>query len=433
MTAGDGWLAASGAMSKPNGDRYIGIRIFDESSTFIREIEVPFEDPAITNANEILGLVGAADLVGIHLSSIGGTSTLKVYGTADGLERWTRSFTGQDIHFAASASRIYAGRYQETVESIPQDGLVEVLSSVDGSLETTLYSQPLLGASQFGKLMACSGDHLAVFDLASGASKVTSFQVPDWNTPTTHVLPGIWSQSDEFTQLISGNRLLFNENGSSFGALDLMTGTVTSDVIQISNVVAISGTSDRLVFCDTRRTVHHAGPETFAPGPPVTVWVDPSDPSSSDPKVAASGETAILGMWDYGRGGFRSGGVFFVDLNPELPLVSLHMSSAREMDGLVTGTLELEGPVDSPVQITLSTESGTAEDGADFVGFVNRTIVIPAGEQRQSFEIPLIRDTMVEPPESFRVVIDQVVGAVPTEDSDGAVVIGSGLTRMARG
>jgi hypothetical protein len=76
-----------------------------------------------------------------------------------------------------------------------------------------------------------------------------------------------------------------------------------------------------------------------------------------------------------------------------------------------TVVLTLSGPTSRPVSVRVSTRSGTATAGEDFVAPVLR-VSFPVGATRAWVRVPVIDDAIVEPLEDFHVVFDSPFGLV---------------------
>jgi hypothetical protein len=85
--------------------------------------------------------------------------------------------------------------------------------------------------------------------------------------------------------------------------------------------------------------------------------------------------------------------------------------SVMENAGSVPVTVVRQGSLLGSASVTLSTQAGgSAEAGVDFTP-VNVTLTFAPGESSKVVNIPIINDDMVEPTESFSVVLSNVVGA----------------------
>ena len=114
------------------------------------------------------------------------------------------------------------------------------------------------------------------------------------------------------------------------------------------------------------------------------------------------------------------------------PVVSIGSASGLERD-LVTGSVFvpvfLSKANDAPTVVSFYTVNGTATAGSDFARWGTpakpRTITIPAGALQGTINVPVAADAVVEPDETFSVVLSSVSGggAVIGADTGTATII----------
>ncbi len=95
------------------------------------------------------------------------------------------------------------------------------------------------------------------------------------------------------------------------------------------------------------------------------------------------------------------------DIDTSLPLtVFINNASAAEQENL-TFEVTLNRRHDAPIDVTYSTQDGTAQAGRDYVA-QTATLTFAPGEMSQSITIEIIDDTFFEPRERLNVVLSEV-------------------------
>ncbi len=104
------------------------------------------------------------------------------------------------------------------------------------------------------------------------------------------------------------------------------------------------------------------------------------------------------------------------------PTLAVTGAEAAEASGRVAVRVRLDRVSVADVSFDVSTTSGSAVAGGDFVGSVRR-VTIPAGSTIATVNITLVDDGLDEPTETFTVVISVPSGAVIADSSAFAVVL----------
>jgi endoglucanase len=168
-----------------------------------------------------------------------------------------------------------------------------------------------------------------------------------------------------------------------------------------------------------------SGTLTFKPGQTskgiaVLVWPDRVDESDEQFVAALTNPVnAQLGV-DTGVG-------TIYDDDPNVgPRVSIGDAAISEtcagpkVRAIVVVTLSIMQT--TPVVVQVSTASGTAQSGVDFLPF-NKTITFTASQSLKEVKIPIIPDQLVEGTESLTVNLSVVSGPVPASRTVGSVDI----------
>lgn len=114
----------------------------------------------------------------------------------------------------------------------------------------------------------------------------------------------------------------------------------------------------------------------------------------------------------------------------DAPVVSLGDASGLERD-LVSGSVFvpvfLSHPADTNVVVSFHTVNGTATAGTDYQRWgtptTPRTLTIPAGAQQSTINVPVLPDAVVEPDETFSVVISSITGNATAGNTTGSATI----------
>ncbi len=109
-------------------------------------------------------------------------------------------------------------------------------------------------------------------------------------------------------------------------------------------------------------------------------------------------------------------------LDDDTPRVSIEDASAVEGDRgetSMTFTVRLSKPnPDQNVTVAYATDDQTAVAGEDYTATAG-TVVVPRGKSQRTLTVPITGDTLVEPAETFRVVLTAADGAI-LDDGDDA-------------
>lgn len=90
-------------------------------------------------------------------------------------------------------------------------------------------------------------------------------------------------------------------------------------------------------------------------------------------------------------------------------LLSVHNAAAPEDDGSLEMIVSIDQPSAINTSVDYQTVDGTAVAGEDFTAS-SGTVVIPAGETKASFNIPLTIDSDIEAAEDFNIVLSNPIG-----------------------
>ena len=85
----------------------------------------------------------------------------------------------------------------------------------------------------------------------------------------------------------------------------------------------------------------------------------------------------------------------------------------NEGDAGATFTLRLSEQSLTPVTLIWGLDSGTAGYNSDFTGVTNQTLTFDPGQLEQTIFVPLLSDTSIEGPQTFRVVLSGPIGRDP--------------------
>jgi hypothetical protein len=96
--------------------------------------------------------------------------------------------------------------------------------------------------------------------------------------------------------------------------------------------------------------------------------------------------------------------------------ITLSVGDAAVLEGntgqhLLNFPMTLSRASVSPIQVTYMTQDGTASTPSDYLS-ANGTLTIPAGQTSVTVSVVIVGDTLVEPNETFSLVIQNPVGAV---------------------
>ncbi|OGT54598.1 MAG: hypothetical protein A3E01_02500 [Gammaproteobacteria bacterium RIFCSPHIGHO2_12_FULL_63_22] len=107
---------------------------------------------------------------------------------------------------------------------------------------------------------------------------------------------------------------------------------------------------------------------------------------------------------------------------PKVPAIGVSDTASIEDSERIFFAVRLTEPATRDVTFKLSTDSGTAIGGEDFVAIDNVEARIPAGSKELLVEVPLINDTQAELTEFFALYISDVQGALLAGDRGSAKV-----------
>lgn len=162
-----------------------------------------------------------------------------------------------------------------------------------------------------------------------------------------------------------------------------------------------------------------------------TVTFDPGETAQAvtlpvfDDAVVEGNETVQLEMSQLENATQGQPGVATVTLvDDEVPTVAWTVAETAvdERAGTVSLTLALSFAAPGPVSVDVATVDGTAVAGSDYDA-ISGTMVFATGESSKTITIPLIRTAAVEEPESFQLVLSNVVGGVMGEPAAVTVTI----------
>ncbi|MFT3744153.1 MAG: carboxypeptidase regulatory-like domain-containing protein [Pyrinomonadaceae bacterium] len=107
-----------------------------------------------------------------------------------------------------------------------------------------------------------------------------------------------------------------------------------------------------------------------------------------------------------------------------------------EGEGTIDFTITLSAPSAQQVTVRVSTNSGTAIEGVDFVAVDNLNVVFPAGTVSRTVTVPTIDDPGDEPDETFTLDVDGVTNATVADGQGLGTIIDddapAGATRNVR-
>lgn len=114
--------------------------------------------------------------------------------------------------------------------------------------------------------------------------------------------------------------------------------------------------------------------------------------------------------------------VTIVNDDEALPAVSIGDASADEGAGVLLVPITLSAPAAQPVTVEVSTQSGTASAGSDFVEVTGLVVPFEVGEQTRSVAIDLVDDATIEAAETFLLRVTDALGAT-IADGEGEATI----------
>lgn len=110
--------------------------------------------------------------------------------------------------------------------------------------------------------------------------------------------------------------------------------------------------------------------------------------------------------------------------------------NSPEGEGTIDFTITLSAPSSQPVTVRVSTNSGTATEGVDFIAVDNLDVVFPAGTVSRTVTVPTIEDPGDEPDESFTLDVDNATNATIADGQGVGTIVDddapAGATRNIR-
>ena len=95
----------------------------------------------------------------------------------------------------------------------------------------------------------------------------------------------------------------------------------------------------------------------------------------------------------------------------------------NEGDAGATFTLRLSEQSLTPVTLIWGLDSGTAGYNSDFTGVTNQTLTFDPGQLEQTIFVPLLSDTSIEGPQTFRVVLQDPSGGTLLRNAGNAIIV----------
>jgi uncharacterized delta-60 repeat protein len=90
--------------------------------------------------------------------------------------------------------------------------------------------------------------------------------------------------------------------------------------------------------------------------------------------------------------------------------------------GEAVATVRRSGDLSSPTSVDFVTTAGTAEPGTDYIQ-TSGTLLFAAGEDTQTIRVPIVDDSLVEPEETFGLLLQNPAGGAPLGGQNTAQVI----------
>ena len=123
-----------------------------------------------------------------------------------------------------------------------------------------------------------------------------------------------------------------------------------------------------------------------------------------------------------GYAGLAAPAVVVTVLENDFPGLSINDAEVSEGDGEILFAVTMDdGPSSRTVRVEWVTSDGTAKVGEDYTGQIGELVFAP-GEIRQEAKVPVLDDGVIEPDETFTVVLSNPWGATLVRDEATGVI-----------
>ena len=123
-----------------------------------------------------------------------------------------------------------------------------------------------------------------------------------------------------------------------------------------------------------------------------------------------------------GYAGLAAPAVVVTVLENDFPALSINDAEVSEGDGEILFAVTMDdGPSSRTVRVEWVTADGTAKVGEDYIGQIGELVFAP-GEIRQEAKVPVLDDGVIEPDETFTVVLSNPWGATLVRDEATGVI-----------
>ena len=123
-----------------------------------------------------------------------------------------------------------------------------------------------------------------------------------------------------------------------------------------------------------------------------------------------------------GYAGLAAPAVVVTVLENDFPALSINDAEVSEGDGEILFAVTMDdGPSSRTVRVEWVTADGTAKVGEDYTGQIGELVFAP-GEIRQEAKVPVLDDGVIEPDETFTVVLSNPWGATLVRDEATGVI-----------
>ena len=122
-----------------------------------------------------------------------------------------------------------------------------------------------------------------------------------------------------------------------------------------------------------------------------------------------------------GYAGLAAPVVVVTVLENDFPALSINDAEVSESDGEIFFAVTMDGPSSRPVRVEWVTADGTAKVDEDYTGQIGELVFAP-GEIRQEAKVPVLDDGVIEPDETFTVVLSNPSGATLVRDEATGVI-----------
>jgi uncharacterized repeat protein (TIGR01451 family) len=244
------------------------------------------------------------------------------------------------------------------------------------------------------------------------------------------------------TVQVSGGVLTFNRPGTSAGEVDVWwdgdNDTATFDPLGLGGMNLTSGGRDRFrlqVISSSSATLHLR----------MVVWTTGTDFSELNFTLPAGGGFVDLPFASFVAGGgagatFTNVGALYLRMventgawtaslgslaiTTSLPTVELISTTFATGEGAVFASIGVNrsGPTAGTVTVQYSTSDNTAVAPGDYAASTG-TVTFDPGETADSFNIPIVQDSVDEPNELFNITLSNPVGATLGVPSAGTLQI----------